>query len=466
MVITSHTFLLLFLPLALAAYYWLTKTPKQKMFFLLGVSYLFYGIAGLNFIPVLLGLSLATYWAGKWNKFGWGVLLNLAALALFKYWNFGIENANAILSIMKIHSALSLLKLGLPLGLSFFVFKHIGYLLDLQQKRYEPSNDFWTFATFSAYFPQISAGPISSFKDTASQFAELPDRLKSEQAKSGLIHISLGLAKKLFIADTIGQLLSSPTNQVSGFSGLIPAWYLVVAYAVQLYFDFSGYTDIILGISTLFGVRLPQNFNNPYLANNPGEFWERWHMSLSMWFRYYIFSPLSRTFLRKWGSDKREWAQYAANIVTMGLVGLWHGSAWNYILWGLYHGVLLNIGAWWKRKNRKLPLGLGTGIFLFGILLGWAIFMSPNNQYLSHLYKQLFGFGGFGSAKLIKQLGSNNASLAILFAIPITFSGVAEAANFENKKQVNRYVLIMLGIIAAISILMIERTKSFIYIGF
>ncbi len=466
MSITSHAFLLFFIPLTLAAYYWLTKTSRQKMFFLLGVSYLFYGIAGLKFIPVLLGLSLVTYWAGKWNKFGWGVLLNLAALVLFKYWDFGVENANAILSLLKIHSAIGLLKLVLPLGLSFFVFKHIGYLLDLQQKRYEPSVDFWTFATFSAYFPQISAGPISSFKVTAAQFAELPNRLNNEQLKSSLIYISLGLAKKIFIADTLGMFLNSPINKIGGFSGFIPAWYLVIAFAVQLYFDFSGYTDIVLGISNLFGVRLPQNFNNPYLAKNPGEFWERWHMSLSAWFRYYLFSPLSRGLLRKWGSDKREWAQYAANLVTMSLVGLWHGSAWSYVLWGFYHGVILNVSAAWKRTNRKLPFGLGTVLFLAGTLLGWALFMSPNTEYLLYLYKQMLGFGGLGSAQLIKQLVFADDTMVLIFAIPITFSGIAEAANFESKNRDNKVVLILLGIIAAISILLIEQARDFLYIQF
>jgi hypothetical protein len=156
--------------------------------------------------------------------------------------------------------------------------------------------------------------------------------LTGEQVSSGLIAISLGLAKKILIADTLNTMLTSSVNTTNGFSGLIPAWYLVIACAAQLYFDFSGYTDIVLGISQLFGVRLPQNFNNPYLASNPGEFWERWHMSLSVWFRTYLFSPLSRTFLRKWGSEKRDQAQYAANIVTMSLVGLWHGAGWNFIV--------------------------------------------------------------------------------------------------------------------------------------
>lgn len=466
MQITSHVFLLLFIPLTLAGYYWLTKTPRQKMFFLLGVSLIFYAFAGVQFIPALLGLSLATYLAGKWGKFGLGVLINLAALLLFKYLDFGIQNVNAVLAVLKISFAVGFLRLVVPLGLSFFIFKHIGYLLDVQQKRYPASTDFWAFATFSAYFPQISAGPISSFGETASQFATLPDRLNNEQVKSSLIYISMGLAKKILIADTIGTLLRSPVNQVGGFSGLIPAWYLVIAYAVQLYFDFSGYTDMTLGISSLFGVRLPENFNNPYLATNPMEFWQRWHISLSAWFRIYIFSPLSRTLLKTWGTEKREWAQYAANIVTMSLVGLWHGANLGFLLWGLYHGLGLNIHAWWQRQNRVLPVNMERMLFLFAALLGWAFFMSPNNGYLIHLLSQLFGFGGMGSLQQMTTLAKSNASLALLVAIPLTFSGSAEAANFEGEMPVNRFMLIALGIIAAICILLIERKSSFIYVQF
>jgi alginate O-acetyltransferase complex protein AlgI len=462
----SLEFLLLFVPLTLAAYYLITKTSRQKMFFLLFISYLFYSLAGWRFLPVLFGLSLATYALAKWNKFGWGILLNLAALILFKYWNFGIENFNFILASFNIK--ISMLNFGLPLGLSFFVFKHIGYLLDIQQKRYAPAANFWTFAAFSAYFPQISAGPISSYKDTASQFDSLPNKLSSEQVTSGLISISLGLAKKILIADTLNTLLTSPTNTINGFSGLLPAWYLVIAYAAQLYFDFSGYTDLLLGISQLLGIRLPQNFNNPYLAVTPAEFWERWHMSLSNWFRTYLFTPLSRSLLRKWGSNKREQAQYTANIITMSLVGLWHGAGWNFILWGAYHGIFLNLGAIWKRSNRQLHPLIEKTIFLFFILIGWALFMGQSFGYLTHLFAQLFGFGGLGTRTLILALFENNATLALLFAIPIAFSGVAESANLEKQIHENKPAIIALGILTALCILLIgdKFVNNFLYIQF
>jgi alginate O-acetyltransferase complex protein AlgI len=464
---TSRAFLLLFLPLTFLAYYTLFKTPRRKMFFLLAISYGFYALAGWQFIPVLLGLSLLTFFLARRNWFLPGILLNLGALALFKYWDFGVENFNALVKLSGYGFALNLLSLGLPLGISFFVFKHIGYLLDIQAKRYPASEDLFAFLTFSAYFPQISAGPISSFKDTSSQLLNLPDRLENGQALNGLVHLSMGLAKKVLIADQIGILMNGSLSKSANFAGIVPAWYMVIAYALQLYFDFSGYTDMALGISALFGVKLPPNFNSPYLATNPAEFWERWHMSLSNWFRMYLFAPLSRFFLRRWGSDKREWGQYAANFITMSLVGFWHGASWMFVLWGLYHGLLLNLGAGWKRTGRQLPGWIGRPIFIISILLGWTLFMSPDMAFLKHLFEFLFGMKGWGSRAVVDNLINNNATLALLVGIPLAFSGRSEAASlFKDGQSVSVWKFFFWGVLAAMCILLTRKPQDFIYIGF
>ncbi len=314
----SREFLLIFLPILLFIYHRLTKTPEHKIIVLLIASYMFYALAALKFVPVLLGLSLFTYWAGLRNRFSLGIIANLAALILFKYWNFGLENLNTILVYLNLKQAEWTLKIGLPLGISFFVFKHIGYLLDVQQRRYPASNHLIHFLTYSAYFPQISSGPLSRYKDTADQFEQLaiPTEKNTYEA---LIYLSFGLAKKILIADALSDMLGDygSFNQLSRLHGFFPIWYLVLSYSMQLYFDFTGYVDIVIGVSKLFGIPLPQNFNNPYLANNPADFWERWHISLSMWFRTYLFFPISRFFLDRLGSSRRQWAQYAANLITM-----------------------------------------------------------------------------------------------------------------------------------------------------
>ncbi len=468
MFVASREFLLLFIPLSLFAYHRLAKTTKYKNIVLLTASYIFYALAGIKFVPVLLSLSLFTYWAGLHHRFGTGIIVNLAALVLFKYWNFGLENLNTILSYLDIKLPW-MLQIGLPLGISFFVFKHIGYLLDVQQKRYPASSQLLYFLTYSAYFPQISSGPLSRYKDTAEQF-EKPEPLTDKNAYEGLVYLSLGLAKKLLLADTLAGLVSdySSLNQISRLQGFFPSWYLVLAYSMQLYFDFSGYVDIVLGISKLFGIQLPQNFNNPYLASNPSEFWERWHISLSMWFRTYLFFPISRSLLSRFGNARRQWAQYAANLITMSLVGLWHGASWMFILWGAYHGALLSIYAWWKQRNTPLPKLVTQPLMLVAIFIGWAIFMSPSVAYLKHLLFQMSGLGGPGTLKTIQKLMLSESTPALLTALLLAFSGRSEAVNLlqETNGLRAKWVAIGLGMLAFFSILLSQANIEFIYAQF
>ena len=468
MAVASRSFLLLFLPFSLAIYYGVLKNPKQKTCFLLVASYAFYALVDWKFLPVLLGLSLFTYYLARRGWFGWGIILNLIALAVFKYWNFGITNINALTSTFGISVMGGILKLGLPLGISFYIFKHIGYLIDVKQEKYPASSDILAFLTFSAYFPQISAGPISSYFNTAGQFEQLPVKIEKGKTFEALVYISIGLSKKVLIADTLGGFLASSTNTINGFNGLLPAWYLVIAYAGQLYFDFSGYTDMVIGVSKLFGINLPQNFNNPYLSANPTEFWERWHISLSQWIRDYIFTPLSLSLLKRWGTQRNHIARYVANIITMTIIGLWHGASWNYVFWGTYHGVLLNLNAWMKRRPKRLAAGITKPFFLVTILLGWALFMSPSADYMSYLFKQLAGLGGLGELILLKKLFFNQATPVLLIAIPIALSGYAEAGNFMTSiaSMRNRWVAVGLGLLTVFCIWFMKTNIQFLYVQF
>jgi len=359
-----------------------------------------------------------------------------------------------------------LLEIGLPLGISFFVFKHIGYLLDVQSKRYQATGDFWLFATFSAYFPQISAGPISSFKDS-SQFENLPQKLDPEKAYQGLVYISMGLAKKVLIADTLYAFLSLRIGNIQELAGIFPAWHFVILYAMQLYFDFSGYTDMVLGISTCFGISLPPNFNNPYLSKDIGNFWERWHISLSTWFRYYLFFPVSRSLLTKWGTASRDRAQYTANIITMTLVGLWHGAGWGFIIWGAYHGILLNLNAWMKKKNWNIPILINRIFLLVTIMIGWAFFLSPDMPSLLHLLSQLVGLGDFHFRELWAIVLNDSSTPALLLGLVLAFSGFSEAvtiAQVGNRHGVWNAVLF--GILVALCILFLQKNIQFAYVQF
>jgi len=466
MQIASHLFLLLFLPLTIFLYYKFFKQPRMKIFFLLLASYIFYAFAGWQFLFVLFGLSLITYVLALQGRTNWGVFLNLFALGVFKYWNFGIENFNSIMQSTGLVWNINLLHLGLPLGISFFVFKHIGYLLDVRNGRYQATKDFWLFATYSAYFPQISAGPISSFKD-ASQFKNLPQKLDPEKAYQGLLFISMGLAKKVLIADTLNTFVSPRIGNLQGLIGIFPAWHFVILYAMQLYFDFSGYTDMVLGISTLFGISLPPNFNSPYLSKDIGNFWERWHISLSLWFRTYLFFPISRSLLTRSGSAARDRVQYTANIITMSIIGLWHGAGWGFILWGTYHGVLLNLNAWIKKKNWSVHPVVNRIFLIITVMFGWAFFLSPDMPSLLYLLSQLVGFGYFHFRELWPILFSDPSTPALLMGLVLAFSSFSEAANIAQPG--NKYRLwnaILFGVLAALCILFIQKDIQFAYVQF
>jgi alginate O-acetyltransferase complex protein AlgI len=367
-----------------------------------------------------------------------------------------------MMTMLGLALVIPLARIALPLGISFFTFKHIGYLLDIAKKRYEPTSDFLLFSTYSAFFPQISAGPISNFSDTGKQLANLPEKMNRQQIFEGIAYLSMGLAKKALIADSLGRFLMESQAAPGAIIGFFPAWYVVASYAMQLYFDFSGYTDIALGIARLFGVNLPENFNNPYLASGPSQFWERWHISLSVWFRQYLFSPLSRTLLQKWGSNRKDEAQYVSNLVTMALVGLWHGASFTFILWGIYHALLINIYSGWKRYEFGLYALARRGLFLLALAYSWAVFMSPDFNYLGTLTANLFGFGGLGTVTLFT---AGNTPI-LLIALLLAFSGRAEARNMSALSPKNNLTPLLWGTLAALSLLFLANESQFLYVQF
>jgi len=458
MVITSYGFLLVFLPLTIFIYWRIS----YKLSFLCIVSYIFYAMGGLVFIPLLLGLSLITYWLALRNQGGLGIGLNLLALAFFKYWNFGTDTLNAIGQSLGMTFLLPLLNLALPLGISFFVFKHIGYLLDIRAGRYPPTTNRLLFVTYSAFFPQISAGPMSVSDDTLKQLANLPQQIEVEQIYQALVSISVGLVKKVIIADMLSATLQTGLLAPDGGGGgMVWGWAAVIIYALQLYFDFSSYTDIVLGVGMLFGVTLPANFNNPYLAVSPADFWSRWHISLSTWFRFYLFSPLSRNLLKRWGTKRSEAAQYSANILTMGLIGLWHGASWAFILWGLYHGLLLNIYAWAKRRKIEIE---GRALLIVFVLIGWALFLSPSLEFATHLLSNMFGFYGLGSMEQLTTLYNPMTLATVFVALVLIALGWVEATNMPRLNRLSYAVA--LGGLTALCLIRLGTASEFIYIQF
>lgn len=329
-----------FLPLIVALYWVLPRSVRLPM--LLVASYLFYASFMPVFILLLIPLT-AFNWiyapfiskADKHKKLllGTGIGANLLVLGTFKYANFALASAAALVGLTTGTQPSWVMNVILPLGISFFVFEFIHYLFEIY--RGGPLiKSFTVFALFAAFFPTQIAGPIKRYTDFVAQMAE-EQQLKLQHFDEGIPLIVMGLVKKLLLADNLAILvqmgLATPTSY-----GALEWWLFAYAFAFQIFFDFSGYTDIARGSAMLFGYHIPINFNLPYIAHNISDFWHRWHVSLSSWLRDYLFIPLG-------GSRGTRWQVNRNLLLTMALGGLWHGAAWNFVVWGIYHGALLVI---------------------------------------------------------------------------------------------------------------------------
>ena len=462
MSLTSHTFILLFLPFSLLLYWKVLRSGPARLWALLALSYLFYGLAGWQYVPLLLGLSWLTFLAARKGWFTAGILINLALLASFKFIGFEFT----VLKWLGFSGGRALLRLAFPLGLSYYSFKHIGYLLDVKRKRIPATADFLAFTTFSAFFPQISAGPLSSFQDTGRQLRALPERIPAGQIFDAIVYITIGLAKKLLIANVLLETFQSGAlSPLNPESGLISAWLTVLSSVMGLYFDFSGYTDIVLGVGLLFGLQLPPNFNNPFLAQNIQEFWNRWHISLSNWFRMYLFFPLTRKLLVRFGQKRKALAQSLANLITMFLVGVWHGITFGNLAWGVLMGLLLNLHTGLKRRNKQIqPQFLATGGFLISIFVSLAIFTSPSYTYAQMLVTKLIGLGGFEGWSHFATLGLERFGAILLLSLLIAFSGYAEADKLlHNRKW---WFATAIGLLLWLCLLFMGKPVDFIYVQF
>jgi alginate O-acetyltransferase complex protein AlgI len=331
-----------FLPMVLLIYH-LLRTRTHKYRFLLVASWIFYMSWNVRFIWVILFTSAVDYAAGLLIESGstparrraWllvSLASNLGFLALFKYTKFLVTNGLGLAEMLGWSVPHWTIDIVLPLGISFHTFQGISYTLDVYQGKIKAVRSFGDFALFVAFFPQLVAGPIVRAVEFLPQMT-VPPRVASTQVIDGLHWFLLGLFKKVFIADRLAEFVDQVFANPAGFDAISQRW-AVLAYAGQIYCDFSGYSDIAIGCAKFFGFELPRNFNFPYLAGSIADFWNRWHISLSTWMRDYLYIPL--------GGSRRGTARTYFNLLaTMTLCGLWHGPSWNYILWGFYNGVLL-----------------------------------------------------------------------------------------------------------------------------
>ncbi|EQA35742.1 membrane-bound O-acyltransferase family MBOAT [Leptospira inadai serovar Lyme str. 10] len=373
--------------------------------FLLVGSYLFYFSWSPKFGSLILATTILDYSVGKAMGFsspGRRRLLlllslsgNLTVLGFFKYFGFFVENGNALLSALGLHSAIPSLKVVLPVGISFYTFQSLSYTIDVYRKEIQPEQSFWNYALFLSFFPQLVAGPIVPAREFLPQLKQWV-AWENLAFREGVVLLLVGSWKKAVLADNIA-ILPDALFQSPAIVSQFYAWVGVFAYALQIYFDFSGYTDIALGSALLLGFRLTENFRMPYLASSFSDFWKRWHISLSSWLKNYLYISLG-------GNRKGEFRTYLNLLITMLLGGLWHGASWNFVVWGGIHGALLGLergfGHFFKRKGAILEIPKIVSyayriLVVLTIVLVWVFFRSPSWEKTEIVFAKLFfGSGG------------------------------------------------------------------------
>lgn len=381
MIFSSIPFIFFFLPIMLITYFLVPF--KAKNYILLVFSLIFYAWGEPVYAFLMIFSCLINYLYGlKANKFKHKklaiitcIIINVLILGFFKYEGFLIDTLN---SLFKLN--LSSLNLSLPIGISFFTFQTLSYSIDIYKNKYNPEKNFFYFMTYVSMFPQLIAGPIVRYEDISK---ELHNReITFDKFSEGTTRFLRGLFKKVLLANNIGllwnEIILNQTNSV------LTAWLGIIAFAFQIFFDFSGYSDMAIGMGKMLGFNYLENFNYPYISKSITDFWRRWHISLSSWFRDYIYIPL--------GGNKKGTIKQIRNILIVWmLTGLWHGASWNFIIWGLYYGVLLILEKFiLKKLNIKVPTFLKHIYTIFFVLIGWLIFASDNMTFFGNYFINLF----------------------------------------------------------------------------
>jgi len=389
----SYEFIFLFLPLTFFIYFYLNqkKLTIASKGFLLFASLFFYSWWNILYLPLILASMLFNFMIGKGlnetkNKkiskkslLIFGILANIALLVYFKYSDFLIENFNLATS-----SNVELLHLALPLAISFFTFQQIAYLVDSYRQE-TGAYDFLNYAVFVTFFPQLIAGPIVHHGEMMPQFANSQNRFKNyRHIAMGLFIFSLGLFKKVVIADLFALWATAGFDNASNLNSY-EAWATSLSYTFQLYFDFSGYTDMAIGLALLFNIKLPINFNSPYKATNIQDFWRRWHITLSRFLRDYIYIPLG-------GNQKGDFRTYANLLTTFIIGGIWHGAGWTFIFWGFLHGFALVVHRIWTQLGFKLWKWVAWFITFNFINIAWVFFRAKEWQDAIDILKRMFLF--------------------------------------------------------------------------
>lgn len=472
MVFSSSTFLIVFLPVTIVLYYvvgaFVTRSITVKNIILLIASLLFYAWGEPVYIVLMLLSIFFNFIIGKnidyARKTGntrearfafiFSIIFNLAVLGFFKYFGFLVENLNALF-----HINLQIPQLALPIGISFYTFQIMSYVIDLYRGETEVQEHIIPFALYISLFPQLIAGPIVKYKEIALQLETRKESLAG--FSEGMLRFTVGLSKKLLLANTLGAVYTTIQSQGAANTSALGAWLGIICYTLQIYFDFSGYSDMAIGLGKVFGFSFSENFNYPYIATSVTDFWRRWHISLSTWFKEYVYIPL--------GGNRRKVPRVILNLLIVWLLtGLWHGAAWNFIAWGLFYGILLILEKYVLAPVLKhIPSFIKYPVTMLIVMTGWVFFSAPTLTEAVQYLGAMFGKGAGAADSSAGYLLRTNIIpliIGIIAATPL-YKKVIDRLSY---KTVNRLKIIVFPVLFLLCIVfMISETYNpFLYFRF
>ena len=467
MVFSSFTFIFTFLPITLILYYILPRNVKNII--LLISSLVFYAWGEPIYIGLMILSILFNYFCGKdiyYKKKNSkatisiviAIIVNLFILGFFKYYGFLIDTISAL-----VKTEIKYRQLELPIGISFYTFQAISYLIDVYRGEVKAQKNILNFALYIAMFPQLIAGPIVRYVDIEQQLKWREESF--QKFGEGTRYFIVGLSKKVILANSIGKIFESVNqNFNSGIKmSVVMMWIGVIAYTLQIYFDFSGYSDMAVGLGKMFGFDLKKNFDYPYISKSVTEFWRRWHISLGTWFREYVYIPL--------GGNRVSFKKHIRNLLIVWmLTGLWHGAQWNFVFWGIYYGVLLIVEKYYlKQYLERIPSGMQHFYTMLMVVIGWVFFFSENMRSSLRYLEAMIGIGSKGLIHTedgFVVLSNWGLWLAGIICCTSLGAGILERNGYKGYKKWITDIVYMILLVMTISWLITDSFNPFLYFRF
>jgi len=467
MVFSNLFFLYIFMPLLFVAYF-IIKSNTYRSAVLVLFSLLFYAWGEPKCIFIMMALVLADYVFGliidkvysvraKRTWLAISIVINLSLLCFYKYLGFFTETFNAVFNVM-----IPVIEIAMPIGISFFTFQSMSYVIDVYRGDTEVQKSYFKLLLYVSFFPQLIAGPIVRYKDIADQIGDR--HVDISGIADGLFRFSIGLAKKVLIANNLSTVVDSFFKGNVSELSVIGTWFAVIAYAMQIYFDFSGYSDMAIGLGRVFGFHFDENFKYPFICKDVSEFWQRWHISLGSFFRdYLLYIPI-------FGKRRK----YGGLFLVWFCTGLWHGASWNYIIWGLYFGAFIFIEMLiGKKRMKKIPIVIRHIYNKIVIIIGFGIFYFEDFSQLGDFFKNLIGLNSNALIDEFTKLTFTNNVYLLILAVICCFPIAKVVSDYAQKKNALLYTVSSVKIVTNIallllcSVMLVDATNNpFLYFRF